>query len=193
MRACTVERCDRPHVARGFCMKHYMRSRRAEPVHRRRENVRQLERHHQRAADEPDYRERLNAQDRKRRTDPERRERRNARRRTRLANDPEYRERLNARQNARARERRRTEPDYRERLNAQQRERYRRQGGRGYARWRRTLLMEQGFACALCGKTITAEIAHVDHIRPVSHGGGSEKANLQATCPTCNFRKGNRA
>ena len=71
-------------------------------------------------------------------------------------------------------------------------ERRRRQGGVGYQRWRGTLLLEQGFACALCGETITAAVAHVDHVVPVSKGGGSEKANLQATCPSCNMRKGNR-
>ena len=110
----------------------------------------------------------------------------------RMANDPVYRRRLRRLSRVRDMERRRSDPAYRARRNARARARYHRQGGESYARWRGTLLLEQGFACGLCGETITAETAHVDHIVPVSKGGGNEKANLQATCPACNLAKGNR-
>jgi hypothetical protein len=33
---------------------------------------------------------------------------------------------------------------------------------------------------------------HVDHIRPVSKGGGNDPENLRLLCPTCNIRRGNR-
>lgn len=63
---------------------------------------------------------------------------------------------------------------------------------KGYRKHLSTLLMEQAFACALCGETITAETPEVDHIVPRSKGGTNDKANLQAACPECNRSKGNR-
>ena len=110
----------------------------------------------------------------------------------RYRDDPDYRERRRANNRA-TRLRRRGRPEGVARDRARDRERYRRLGGKGYARWRGTLLLEQGFACALCGELITAEVAHVDHIVPVSRGGSSDKSNLQATCPPCNMRKGSSA
>lgn len=46
-----------------------------------------------------------------------------------------------------------------------------------------------GNRCVDCGsdKDLT-----LDHIRPVSHGGGDEDANLQTLCSPCNNAKGNR-
>lgn len=43
--------------------------------------------------------------------------------------------------------------------------------------------------CAHCGSTENLE---VDHICPVSLGGGNDRENLQALCQTCNRRKLNR-
>lgn len=43
--------------------------------------------------------------------------------------------------------------------------------------------------CVRCG---TFEVLTVDHILPVSHGGGDERSNLQPMCFSCNVSKGNR-
>ena len=43
--------------------------------------------------------------------------------------------------------------------------------------------------CAKCGST---QNITVDHIKPVSKGGGNEIDNLQFLCWPCNHRKGNR-
>jgi 5-methylcytosine-specific restriction endonuclease McrA len=42
--------------------------------------------------------------------------------------------------------------------------------------------------CVCCRKSIKKKY-HIDHIVPLAMGGGSEKANLQLLCPTCNTRK----
>lgn len=58
-----------------------------------------------------------------------------------------------------------------------------------------------GVLCPRCGKR--GEIhwqhevprflgMHIDHIKPVSKGGGNEPENLRLLCPTCNIRRGNR-
>lgn len=74
-------------------------------------------------------------------------------------------------------------------------------------RERRKLAAQQRFGtyaerptCFDCGATVkrkpghTAPLfrmpVHVDHIVPVSRGGTSNVANLQATCGTCNMAKG---
>jgi len=42
--------------------------------------------------------------------------------------------------------------------------------------------------CAYC-KVVVGDKYHVDHIRPLSKGGGNGKDNLQICCPTCNLQK----
>jgi 5-methylcytosine-specific restriction endonuclease McrA len=46
-------------------------------------------------------------------------------------------------------------------------------------------------ACAACGRTPLEHgvVLHVDHIVPVSQGGGNERDNLQALCWACNMGK----
>ena len=56
------------------------------------------------------------------------------------------------------------------------------------------ILAEARGGCAKCGKRIRdGHRLHVDHIRPWSQGGRTEKSNLQALCEECNLGKGNRA
>lgn len=117
--------------------------------------------------------------------DPENRARQLARQAT-----PEWRERRNARR----RERYASDPEYRDRVEARKRERVRRLGGRGYRRELPSILMRQLWLCALCGEPINkiTPSVHVDHIVPVSKGGGNEVENLQAAHGSCNISKGNR-
>jgi hypothetical protein len=48
------------------------------------------------------------------------------------------------------------------------------------------------FTCAYCGSTPPAVVLQIDHIHPVSKGGGSEKDNLITACFDCNSGKSNR-
>ncbi|MBS3885607.1 MAG: HNH endonuclease [Dethiobacter sp.] len=52
--------------------------------------------------------------------------------------------------------------------------------GTDYKRVRRQVLREEP-QCALCGSTAST----VDHILPVSRGGGHERTNLRALCKPC--------
>ncbi len=51
------------------------------------------------------------------------------------------------------------------------------------------LLPKYNFKCVLCKAT---EKLTIDHIKPISKGGGDELENLQIMCKTCNSRKGNK-
>ena len=64
------------------------------------------------------------------------------------------------------------------------------------------ILKRQHFKCAQCGKKLKysihskfgEEVAHIDHVRPVSKPDGSYLGrldNLQALCPDCNIHKSN--
>lgn len=50
---------------------------------------------------------------------------------------------------------------------------------------RRSVLARDGYRCARCG----AYADHVDHVHPVSRGGSSAEANLEALCEHCNCSK----
>jgi hypothetical protein len=52
----------------------------------------------------------------------------------------------------------------------------------------RFLEIFQNFKCASCGKDITGNY-HIDHIYPVSKGGGLTLRNVQLLCPHCNVTK----
>ena len=156
-----------------------------------------------------DNRDRERAYNRRRRSDPAywAEERRRARelRRERMK-DPQYRARVNAQQrrynktparrqatNRRNRERYANDPDFRAKVLG-------RTGG-GYRKHLATLLLRQGFHCALCGGIIAEEDrrhkAEVDHVVPVSKWpegkpGVHEIENLQAVHRHCNASKGDR-
>ncbi|KAA0013353.1 MAG: HNH endonuclease [Thermoplasmata archaeon] len=52
-----------------------------------------------------------------------------------------------------------------------------------------TSLLEERVICPICRKSIPIEIMEVDHIKPVSKGGGDNPANLRLLCPRCNKKK----
>ena len=65
------------------------------------------------------------------------------------------------------------------------------------------ILKRQNFCCVYCGKKLKyninspwdGEVAHIDHIKPVSKPDGSYLGrvdNLQALCPECNIKKGDK-
>ena len=58
---------------------------------------------------------------------------------------------------------------------------------------RLAIYLRDGMACAYCGATIEdgAELS-LDHIRPYSHRGTNEAANLVTCCKRCNSARGNR-
>ncbi len=53
-------------------------------------------------------------------------------------------------------------------------------------RWQ--VLERDRYTCRYCG----APAGHVDHVVPVSAGGGEHPGNLAAACQRCNLRKGAR-
>lgn len=58
-------------------------------------------------------------------------------------------------------------------------------------RWR--VFERDGRRCVVCGRAASAGIElHVDHIVPVSRGGGDSIENLQVLCAPCNLGKSNR-
>lgn len=50
------------------------------------------------------------------------------------------------------------------------------------------LILSTGY-CLFCGST---EKLTIDHIKPVSKGGGNEIENLQCLCFPCNLKKSNK-
>lgn len=48
-----------------------------------------------------------------------------------------------------------------------------------------------GFKCQYCGAAAPEAILEVDHVHPVSKGGGNELLNLITSCKTCNSGKSN--
>ena len=49
-----------------------------------------------------------------------------------------------------------------------------------------------GWICQLCGKPVNRGEQSIDHIRPLSLGGGHTKDNVQLAHRVCNSSKGNR-
>lgn len=56
---------------------------------------------------------------------------------------------------------------------------------------RRELWNQQGKKCSICGKEISAEEGHVDHIVPWDYVGDELDNNYQVLCSDCNLHKSN--
>lgn len=57
-------------------------------------------------------------------------------------------------------------------------------------RTRFAVLKRDGFTCQYCGAGAPDVQLHVDHVRPVSKGGGGGMGNLKTACKDCNIGKG---
>jgi 5-methylcytosine-specific restriction endonuclease McrA len=56
-------------------------------------------------------------------------------------------------------------------------------------RLRVQVLIKWGNKCKICGKTVTGDTMHMDHIIPWSKGGETVLENLQVLCSICNIGK----
>lgn len=54
------------------------------------------------------------------------------------------------------------------------------------------LFEEQKGLCVYCKISLDSETYHVDHVIPLSRGGGNTKENIALACPSCNTSKGNK-
>ena len=59
---------------------------------------------------------------------------------------------------------------------------------------RLALYLRDGLACAYCGQGVEdGALLTLDHLRPVSKGGGHEATNLVTACQHCNSSRKNRS
>lgn len=64
--------------------------------------------------------------------------------------------------------------------------------GRPREHYTRRMVYDRGEGhCAICGVDVPYEPGgfHIDHVIPIVHGGADTLANLQLTCPPCNWSK----
>jgi hypothetical protein len=54
---------------------------------------------------------------------------------------------------------------------------------------RNEIFKRDGYQCVECNSNKNLQL---DHIKPFSHGGKTEKENLKTLCKKCNLSKGNR-
>lgn len=55
------------------------------------------------------------------------------------------------------------------------------------------ILRRDNYRCQMCGASqMEGAALHVDHIKPISHGGRTVPENLQTLCRSCNLGKSNR-
>ena len=60
------------------------------------------------------------------------------------------------------------------------------------SRWMRWSLRKRaGFVCPKCGAALTREF-HADHVKAHAKGGKTNLYEMQALCPACNLKKGDR-
>lgn len=55
---------------------------------------------------------------------------------------------------------------------------------------RRAVIDRDGLTCGICNGEVAANDVHIDHIRPIAHGGATTLTNLQVTHSKCNLDKG---
>ena len=57
---------------------------------------------------------------------------------------------------------------------------------------RKALYERDGYRCYLCGKEFNERKLSIDHIKPLSKGGGNSWENCITCCRICNFNKGDK-
>ena len=57
---------------------------------------------------------------------------------------------------------------------------------------RENIFRRDNFSCQYCGCLLNARNATIDHVLPMSRGGGDSWENMVASCRDCNVRKSNR-
>ncbi len=62
----------------------------------------------------------------------------------------------------------------------------------GWGALRLDVLDRDGYTCQYCGKVAPDVVLHVDHVVPVSKGGGDDMGNLVTSCRECNLGKSAR-
>ena len=62
-----------------------------------------------------------------------------------------------------------------------------------WKRVRQVIYIRDGGICMKCGRKVSENRFHVDHIMPLASGGEEwDLANLELSCPECNLQKGTR-
>lgn len=57
---------------------------------------------------------------------------------------------------------------------------------------RRNVFVRDGYRCQYCGQSRASRDLNLDHVTPLSHGGGSSWENVVCCCIACNRRKADR-
>lgn len=142
-----------------------------------------------RRAIDPEWRERQLMLDRISSKKPERKAKKNERKKWRIANDDEFRDRVNEQSRPAKGAWKAANPELVAAHARNRRARMLSSEGSHTAAEVEQIHAEQGYVCAICGVS-TAEKKHIDHIMPLALGGSNWASNLQILCPTCNDRKG---
>ena len=59
-----------------------------------------------------------------------------------------------------------------------------------WAQIKARVIERDGLICVYCGKLVTHLTLHIDHVVPISRGGGNSMENLCVACKKCNLAKG---
>lgn len=57
---------------------------------------------------------------------------------------------------------------------------------------RKNIMLRDNFSCQYCGVTGRPDELTLDHVHPVSRGGGDSWSNVVTACKKCNHKKGNQ-
>lgn len=63
---------------------------------------------------------------------------------------------------------------------------------RGVRLCRENIFLRDGHSCQYCSKKLALRDLTLDHVFPLSRGGGTSWENLVSACHPCNRKKGNR-
>lgn len=90
----------------------------------------------------------------------------------------------------RAREWLRAHPDTRRDMRARRRARQRTGIVEHFPRVE--IYTRDGGRCHVCGRRVSIDNWHLDHLKPLALGGAHARQNVAVACPTCNVRRGHR-